>query len=38
MWAVPVRDHQENWLVIWKPYPAIPNAVVITYIGPDSFR
>lgn len=37
MWAVPIRDHEENWLVLWRRYPALPDTVVITYIGPDSF-
>ncbi len=37
LWCVTVVAGNDVWVILWEPHPAEPDAVVVHYVGPDSF-
>jgi hypothetical protein len=38
LWHVRVDSEKETWSILWEPHPHEPDAVIVHYLGPTSFR
>ncbi|HXP18214.1 MAG TPA: hypothetical protein VN840_01085 [Streptosporangiaceae bacterium] len=37
LWGIPVRDHSEDWLIVWERDREEDDLVVVRYLGTDPF-